>query len=72
MFDNICINSEIINSENISEYDEELLVDVVGKRTINKIKRDENLFLVLNYYDANSVKRNSRFVFKYGYDVIGE
>ena len=72
MFDNLEINSEIINSDNISEYDEEFLVDVVGKRTINKIKKDENLFLVLNYYDVKSIDRKSRFVFKYGYDVIGE
>ena len=71
MFDNVCINSEIVNKDNIEEYDAEFLVDAVGKISMNKIKRDENLFLVLNYYDANSVKRNSRFVFKYGYDVIG-
>jgi len=71
MFDNLWINSEIIDSDNIKGYDEMLLIEKVGKRTINKIKKDENLFLVLNYYDANSVERNSRFVFTYGYVVIG-
>ena len=70
MFDNLRINCEIIDSDNINDYDEEYLIEKIGKIKVNKIKRDAGLFLVLNYYDANAVMKNSAFVFKYGYDVI--
>ena len=70
MYDNLYINSEIIDSGNINDYEEGVLVDAVGKAKINKIKKDDNLFLVLNYYDANSVLKKSSFVFNYSYDAI--
>ena len=72
MYDNLCINSEIINSDNIKDYDEMLLIEKVGKNRINKIKKDDSLFLVLNYYNAHSVVKDSCFMFNYGYDVIIE
>lgn len=71
MFDNLRYNSEIIDSDIINNYDENFLIEKVGKNKINKIKRNDNLFLILNYYDANSVEKKSAFVFEYGYDVIG-
>ena len=70
MYDNLYINSEIIDSDNIGEYDEEYLIEKVGKIRVNKIKRDAGLFLVLNYYDANGIRKESGFVFQYGYDAI--
>ena len=70
MYDNLYINCEIVNSENISDYDEEHLTKKIGKIRVDKIKRDAGLFLVLNYYDANAVMKNSAFVFTYGYDAI--
>ncbi len=70
MYDNLWINCEIVNSENISDYDEEHLTKKAGKNRVNKIKRDAGLFLVLNYYDANGVRKDSGFVFQYGYDAI--
>ena len=72
MFDNLYYNNEIIDSNNINNYDEKFLIEKVGINKINKIKNNDNLFLLLNYYDANSVFRNSSFIFKYGYDVINE
>lgn len=72
MYDNLYYNSEIIDSDNITDYDEKYLIQKVGKNRINRIKRDNNLFLLLNYYDANLVFNNSSFIFTYGYDVINE
>ena len=70
MYDNLWINCEIVNSDNISDYDEKSLIEKIGKIRVNRIKRDAGLFLVLNYYDANGVRKDSGFVFQYGYDAI--
>lgn len=72
MFDNLYYNSEIIDSDIIKDYNEKFLIEKVAINRVNKIKKDNTLFLLLNYYDANTVFNNSSFIFKYGYDVINE
>ena len=70
MYYNLCINSEIVHNKNIDDYNKEHLIERIGKIRYNKIKRNDKSFLVLSYYDANAVMKNSVFLFKYGYDVL--
>ena len=63
VYDNLDINAEIIDSDNISEYGNELLThnDFLQrqfKKLKNKINKDDSIFLVLNYYDEKGIYYN--------------
>ena len=48
-YDNLWINNEIVSGDNIEEYEEKFIVDLIGKTRTQAIK-DYKKILVLNYY----------------------
>lgn len=70
LVDNLWINNEIVDKFNINEYDGEYLNKRLGSRTIARINNNENLFLLLNFYDINNNLIQCSKVYKYDYNIL--
>lgn len=67
MIENLHINSEIITSENMNEYPEEFLLDRIGKIGLNRIRKNDNLFCILDYYTSTGQQKRSRIILDENY-----
>ena len=70
LVDNLWINSEIVDKFNMDEYDAEFINKRLGSHTIARINNDDNLFVLLNYYDINAHVVECRKVYKYDYNIL--
>lgn len=71
LVDNLYINNEILDSDNLSDYDDEALESLnITKRDVNRLKRDTNAFILLNYYNINGDLKRAKMFMSYLYRAL--